>query len=79
MYISFGTIIDVRGNRPSDAEPIAFASGSVPASGGKTDSVGKPPHNTIHITFDHILLEPGGAGIGAGNRKASNEGHAASY
>jgi hypothetical protein len=59
---------------------MAFASRSVLASGGETDLVTKPPHSTIHITFDHIL-ESGDAGMGAGagNGNASNEGHAASY
>jgi hypothetical protein len=77
-YGSFGTIIDVRRDRPSQAEPMAFASGSVLASGGETDSVGIPLHTTIHVTFDH-MLEPGGAVMGAGNSKVSNEEHAASY
>jgi hypothetical protein len=57
---------------------MAFASGSVPVSGGEADSVPKPPHNTTHVTYDH-MLEPGDAGMGAGNGKISNEEHAASY
>jgi len=77
-YISFGTIIDVHGDRHSQGEPMVFASGSVLASGGETDSVTKPPHNTINLTFGH-MLEPGGAGMGAGNIKVSKEWHAAPY
>jgi hypothetical protein len=57
---------------------MAFASESVLVSGGETDSVTKPPHTTIYVTFDH-MLEPGVAGIGAGNIKVSSEGHAAPY
>jgi hypothetical protein len=56
---------------------MASASGSVLASCGKTDSVPKPPHTTTHVTFDH-MLEPGDAGMGAGNN-VSNEEHAAAY
>ena len=76
-YISIGTIIDVRGERPSQAEPMTFASGSVP-SGGETDSVMKPPQTTIHVTYDH-MLEPGDAGMGAETFKVSKVVHAAPY
>jgi hypothetical protein len=80
-FSSFGTIIDVRGDRPSQVDPVAFASGSVLASGGKTDSVAKPPHTTTHVS--HVafgyMLEPGDAGMSAGNGKVSNEEHTASY
>jgi hypothetical protein len=55
---------------------MTFASGSVLASGGETDSVTKPPHTTIHVTFGH-MLEPGDAGMGAENFKVSKEVHAA--
>jgi hypothetical protein len=75
---SFGTIIDVRAERPSQVEPMAFAPGSVLASGGETDSVPKARHTITHVTFDH-MMEPGGGGMGAGNSKVSNEEHAASY
>jgi hypothetical protein len=57
---------------------MTFASGSVLVSGGETDSVTKTPYTTIYVTFDH-MLEPGDAGMGAGNIKVSNEGHAAPY
>jgi hypothetical protein len=77
-YISIGTIVDVRGERPSQIEPMTFASGSVLASGGETDSVMKPPQTTIHVTFDH-MLEPGDAGMGAETFKVSKEVHVAPY
>jgi len=78
MCSSYGTITDVRGDRPSQVEPMAFASRSVLASGGEIDLVTKSPHTTIHVTFDHIL-EPGDVEMGAGNGKVSNQGHAAPY
>jgi hypothetical protein len=78
MYVSYSTIKDVRGDRPSQVEPMSFASRSVLASGGETDLVTKSPHTTIHVTFDHIL-EPGDVEMGAGNGKVSNEEHVASY
>ena len=72
-YISTGTIIDAREDRPSQVEPIVFASGPVLVLSGETDSVTKPPHTITYVTFDQIL-EPGAAGMGAG--KILNEGHA---
>jgi len=75
-YFSSGTIINVRGDHTLQVEPIAFASGSILVSGGDTVSLTKPPHTTTHVTFDH-MLEPGDAGMDAGNSKISNEGHGA--
>jgi hypothetical protein len=77
IYVSYGTIKDVPGERSSPVEPMAFASRSVLASGGETDLATKLSHTTIQVSFDHIL-EPGDVEIGAGNGKVSNE-HAASY
>jgi hypothetical protein len=77
-YISIGTIIDARGDRPLQAEPMTFASGSVLASGGERDPVTKSPHTNIHATFDH-MLKPRDMGMGTGNSKLSNGEHAASY
>jgi hypothetical protein len=54
---------------------MAFASGPALASGEEMDSV------TTDETLDSSTtwLEPGDAGMGAGNSKVSNEGHAAPY
>jgi hypothetical protein len=76
-YYSFGTITNVRGDRPSQVEPMSFATGVVPASGGQIGSAKKPISIDIHVTFDSTL-EPGDMGMSPGNSEISSEEHAVS-
>jgi hypothetical protein len=60
-YGSFSTITDAGGDRPSKAEPMAFAPGSVPASGDQIESATTPSKNDtdIPVTFDSLHLNRG--------------------
>jgi hypothetical protein len=75
-FCSFGTIIDVSGDRRSQTEPMSFAPAPALASKSQIDLETELPNADIHVTFDSTL-EPGDGGMSAGSSKDSNEGYAA--
>ena len=69
---SFGSIIDIRGDRPSPAVSMLFT--VRPASCRQPDLATKPPSSDIHVTFDYTL-ESEDIGMSVGRTKVSSEEH----
>jgi len=80
-FLSFGTIIDSRGGRPSQTKltEINFAPGSVLASGGHIDIASRSLNTDIHLDVSFgSTFELGDLDIGARRSKILSEDHAVS-
>jgi hypothetical protein len=71
---SFGSIIDIRGDRPSPAVSMLFT--ARPASCGQPDLATKPPSSDIYVTFDYTLESAEDIGMSVGETKVPSEEHA---
>jgi len=70
---SSGAVLDTRGVRRSQMEPMSFASGPVLALGNQVDLVIKPPNTNIQFSFGSTLESLAGAAkmdLNAGSSKA---------